>query len=144
MFWSVDGRIPPRMQGDIGERSALNWLIDHGATVYLPFGHSPDIDLIANFGETVSRVQVKTTTVLCHRRWVVSLATRGGNQSWSGLVKYFDAERCDHLFVLAADGRRWFIPSTDVEGRAGLLLGGPKYAAYEVECDRPFDVARVA
>jgi hypothetical protein len=36
------GRISPRLQGDIGELSALNWLIDQGASVYLPFGHSPD------------------------------------------------------------------------------------------------------
>ena len=37
------------------------------------------------------------------------------------------------------DGRRWFIPSTAVEGGSGLLLGGPKYAAYEVESDRPLN-----
>lgn len=109
----------------MGERSALNWLIDQGATVYLPFGHSPDIDLIANFGDLVSRVQVKTTTVFRNARWVVSLATRGGNQSWSGLVKYFDAQRCDHLFVLVADGRRWFIPPARWMHGPGLSWADP-------------------
>lgn len=137
----MEARISRRLQGDIGERSALCWLVERGAKVYLPFGHSPDVDLVANLGDELSRVQVKTTTVYRNRRWVVSLATRGGNQSWSGLVKYFDAERCDHLFVLVADGRRWFIPAGDVEARAGLVLGGPKYAAFEVEPDRPFCVA---
>ena len=137
-------RISPRQQGDIGEKSALCWFIEQGVTVYLPFGHSPDIDLIANFGDHVSRVQVKTSTVFAKGRWMVTLATRGGNQSWSGLVKYFGADRCDHLFVLVADGRRWFIPAADVEGKSGLLLGGPKYAAFEVESDRPFSVALVA
>ena len=144
MFWSVERRISRRLQGDIGERSALSWLIDQGAKVYLPFGHSPDVDLIADFGDRLSRVQVKTTTVNRNRRWVVSLATRGGNQSWSGLVKYFDPGRCDDLFVLAADGRRWFIPSRDVDARAGLVLGGPKYAAFEVDGDRPFCVVLAA
>jgi len=137
-------RISPRRQGDIGERSALCWLIDQGADVYLPFGHSPDVDLIANFGDHLSRIQVKTSTVFSKERWAVTLATRGGNRSWSGLVKYFGADRCDHLFVLVADGRRWFIPAADVEGKSGLLLGGPKYAAYEVESDRPFEVALAA
>ncbi len=112
--------------------------------MYLPFGHSPDIDLIATFGDRVSRVQVKTTTVFRNNRWCVSLATRGGNQSWSRLIKYFDAGRCDHLFALVADGRRWFIPAAEVEGRAGVLLGGPKYAAYEVASDQPFIVAVAA
>jgi hypothetical protein len=57
----MDGRISPREQGDIGERSALCWLIDQGATVYLPFGHSPDVDLVAGFGDRLVRVQVKTS-----------------------------------------------------------------------------------
>lgn len=135
----MDGRISPREQGDIGERSALCWLIDQGATVYLPFGHSPDVDLVAGFGDRLVRVQVKTSNCVQKSRYSVTLATRGGNQSWSGLVKRFSAERCDYLFVLVGDGRRWFIPSGDVEGGAGLMLGGPKYAAYEVEPDRPFD-----
>jgi hypothetical protein len=83
------------------------------------------------------RVQVKTTTVFRHGRYDVTLCTRGGNHSWSGLVKYFAAERCDWLFVPAADGRRWFIPSQAIAATSGLRLGGPKYAAYEVEPGRP-------
>ena len=61
------------------------------------------------------------------------LATRGSNQSWSGLVKRFDQSRCDVVFVHVADGRRWYIPAGAVEGRTRLLLGGPKYAEFEVE-----------
>jgi hypothetical protein len=45
---------------------------------------------------------------------------------------------------LVADGRRWFIPATEVDAKAGLILGGPKYAAFEVESDRPFSVVLVA
>jgi hypothetical protein len=112
----MDVRISPREQGDIGERSALCWLIDQGATVYLPFGHSPDVDLVAGFADRLVRVQVKTSNCLQNSRYVVTLATRGGNQSWSGLVKRFSSERCDYLFVLVGDGRRWFIPSDAVEG----------------------------
>jgi hypothetical protein len=39
--------------------------------------------------------------------------------------------------VHVGDGRRWFIPSCAVEGGSGIVLGGPKYEAYEVESDRP-------
>ena len=74
------------------------------------------------------------------------LATRGGNQSWNGTVKRFDRTRYDWLFVLVADGRRWFIPSGVIEGTTGIYLGGPKYSEYEVESGRPFwattDIAR--
>jgi hypothetical protein len=50
----------------------------------------------------------------------------------------FSADRCDYLFVLVGDGRRWLIPATVVEGTTSIALGGPKYAEYEVEAGRPF------
>jgi hypothetical protein len=124
--------LTPREQGDIGELSALSWLIDQGAKVSIPFGHSPDYDLVADLDGRLLRVQVKTTTFF-RRRWEVSLATYGGNQSWTGLVKRFDPSRCDYLFVLVGDGRRWFIPSGELGGGRKILLGGPKYSEFEVE-----------
>ena len=136
----MDGRIPPRTQGDIGEWSAIGWLIDHGAKVFLPLGHSADVDLVADLDGRLVSVQVKTSTVARNDRYEVTLATRGGNRSWSGLVKHFDARRCDYLFVHVGDGRRWFIPSDAVDGGTGILLGGPKYDMYEVEPDRPLTV----
>jgi hypothetical protein len=35
-----------REQGDLGEASAIEWLIGRGARVLIPFGHSPDYDLV--------------------------------------------------------------------------------------------------
>jgi hypothetical protein len=140
MFWCMDGRIPPRLQGDIGEWSAIGWLIEHGAKVYLPLGHSPDVDLVADLDGRLLRVQVKTSTVLRKGRYEVTLCTRGGNQSWNGLVKHFEPQHSDYLFVHTGDGRRWFIPSKVVGGGSGIRLGGPKYDAYEVESDRPLRV----
>jgi hypothetical protein len=115
----------------------MDWLGSQGYAVFLPIGHSPDIDLIADDGEALHRVQVKTATGYRKRRWEVSVCTRGGNQSWSGMVKLFSASRCDRLFVLVGDGRRWFIPAGAVEGGAGIRLGGPKYARFEIEPGRP-------
>jgi hypothetical protein len=132
----------PRKQGDLGELSAIDWLGAQGYALYLPLGHSPDVDLIALDGERTLKVQVKTSTVYRGERWEVTLCTRGGNRSWNGLVKYFSAERCDRLFVLVADGRRWYIPSEEVSAGSGLRLGGPKYAAFEIEPGRPLRSAR--
>jgi hypothetical protein len=82
-------------------------------------------------------VQVKTCCRLFNGRFQVMVCTKGGNQSWNGVVKRFSATRCDWPFVLVADGRRWFIPSSEVGGSSAIMLGGPKYAAYEVEPGRP-------
>jgi hypothetical protein len=133
-----------RKQGDLGEFSAIEWLGTRGYPVWYPLGHSPDIDLVTRIDGRLVGVQVKTTTCLYKGRFSVTLSTRGGNQSWSGLVKRFSSDRCDWLFVLVGDGRRWFIPADVVEGGSGLLLGGPKYAAHEVERGRPLTEALAA
>lgn len=138
----MTGSLTPRRQGDIGELSAMEWLASRGAGVFVPVGHSPDVDVIADFGDRLLRVEVKTSR---HRpapgRWAVALVTQGGNRSWSGRVKYFEATRCDYLFVHVADGRRWFIPTRALDCRAQLTLGGPKYAGHEIEGGRPFGAA---
>jgi PD-(D/E)XK nuclease superfamily protein len=130
----------PREQGDIGELSAMEWLAGKGAHIYVPVGHSPDIDVIAAIDGRLLRVEVKTSTnQRPPGRWDVMIATRGGNQSWTGLVKHFDRKRCDYLFVHVGDGRRWFIPAGAVDGRTGLSLGGTKYAEFEIEAGHSLD-----
>ena len=76
---------------------------------------------------------------ISNNRYAVTLATRGGNQSWNGLVKRFSSSRCEFLFILVGDGRQWFIPAGHVEGGSSIIVGGPKYAAYEIERGRPIE-----
>ncbi|MGH2891481.1 MAG: group I intron-associated PD-(D/E)XK endonuclease, partial [Solirubrobacteraceae bacterium] len=84
------GKRDPRGQGDQGERSAIVWLLEQGAAVFVPVGHSRDFDLIAHLDGRLLRVQVKTSTVLRNTRWDVTVCTRGGNRSWNGIIKYLD------------------------------------------------------
>lgn len=130
----------PRRQGDLGEAEAIAWLTRAGAKVSIPLFHSPDYDLIAEFDGRLVRVQVKTSTYVENGRFRVQLSTRGGNRSWSGVTKFFEPARCDQLFVLVADGRRWYIPSAFVGRRGAILLGGPRYARYQVADDGPSNV----
>jgi hypothetical protein len=125
------------MQGDVGELSAMEWLASQAARIYVPVGHSPDVDLIALIGERAVRVEVKTSDHRVSGTWKVLISTRGGNRSWNGLVKYFDPSRCDFLFVHVGDGRRWFIPTADLECRSQLTLGGRKYSEFEIDPGRP-------
>lgn len=131
-----------RQQGDLGEVSAIEWLTRSGALVTIPFGHSPDFDLVAQFGDRLRRIQVKTSaqelrTPNGHRRFPVSLVTCGGNQSWNGVAKVFDPSKVDYLFALTSAGRRWFIPAIDLDGKRAVQLGGTKYSEYEIESTEP-------
>ena len=133
-----------RKQGDVGEAHAIAWLTEVGADVSVPLFHSPDYDLIAQFGEELLRVQVKTSRFARGDRFTVQIATRGGNRSWTGTVKYFSRARCDFLFVRLVDGRRWFIPASAVASGTSIDLGGPKYSEFEIgmEGELPPEVER--
>jgi hypothetical protein len=127
-----------RRQGDLGEASAIEWFSRLGAMIFIPFGHSPDVDLIVELEGRLLRIQVKTSTQFAetpdaHGRRVVSLRTCGGNQSWTGVAKTIDPTRVDILFVLTGDGRRWVIPSHCLEARTSIRLGGAKYSEYEID-----------
>jgi hypothetical protein len=131
----------PRQQGDVGEAAAIEWLTRIGACVAFPLFHSPRYDLIADLGSRLLRIQVKTSRRICDEtsHYAVQLATSGGNRSWSGVVKTFDPDQVDFLFVLVADGRRWFIPSGEVEGKRGISVGGAKYSEFQVGEAAPLD-----
>lgn len=133
-----------RVQGDVGEASAIEWLTSQGALVWTPLGHSPDADVLAQVDDRLLRVQVKTSTFRSPTpggdlRWRVAIATSGGNRSWAGIAKRFDRQRVDWLFVLVGDGRRWLIPSAFVEGTRSIALGGSKYSEFEIEPGIPFE-----
>jgi hypothetical protein len=115
----------------------MEWLASQGYAIYLPVGHSPTSDLLAETHGALYRVQVKTSTQLRKGRWEVMVCTRGGNQSWNGIVKRLDPSLIDYLFVLVGDGRRWHIPGEALGGMTRIRLGGPKYAKFEVQAGRP-------
>lgn len=122
----------------------MEWLAAKGATVWVPFNHSPDVDLMAEWDDRLIRVQVKTSTFRGviksgEERWRIAIATTGGNRSWTGLTKKFDPAKVDYLFVLVGDGRRWFIPAHLVEAARSLALGGIKYSEFEIERGTPFE-----
>lgn len=119
----------------------MEWLASKGALMWVPLGHSPDVDLMAEIDGRIGRVQVKTSTqgAETHRRWRVMIATNGGNQSWSKTTKTFDPTRVDFLFVLVGDGRRWFIPAASIEAQRQVALGGSKYSEFEIERGQPIE-----
>ncbi len=81
------------------------------------------------------------TRLIRDGRYQVTIATKGGNQSWNGLVKRFSPDRCDYLFVSGMIAAMVH-PVGVRHGAVGTGFGGPKYAAYEVDRGRPILAAR--
>ncbi len=118
----------PRIQGDIGLGAAIAYFLGEGYDVAVPLGESQPWDLIIEArGERrvgPERVQVKTTTFRDPRgQFVVHIATNGGNQSWTGVVRRFDPTLVEWLFVLTDDGDRYLIPSGAISATTALTLG---------------------
>lgn len=77
-------------QGNVG----LAYYSKLGYTISIPLTDSQDYDIIVDTGNTLLKVQVKTTT--CRRdsgNYQLNLKVSGGNRS--GKVKTFDLNKCD-------------------------------------------------
>jgi hypothetical protein len=118
----------PREQGLLGLTDAIGWFGAQGWSVSLPLIDSQPYDLIVDDGQRLHRVQVKTTTYRPRGRFIVQLATRGGNRSFH-TSKDFDPASCDLLYVLTDAGERYLIPADAIRARTGLTLGSA-VAAY--------------
>ncbi|WP_052664418.1 group I intron-associated PD-(D/E)XK endonuclease [Nitriliruptor alkaliphilus] len=113
----------PREQGLIGLTDAVAWFGRQGWSISLPLIDSQPYDLIVDDGERLQRVQVKTTTYRSpYGVFVVSLATRGGNQSFH-TAKAFDRSSCELLYVLTDAGDRYLIPTSVIRSANTLSLG---------------------
>jgi hypothetical protein len=101
------------------------WLLSQvGTSVFVPFGRSPDTDLVAEMDERLVRAQVKTSTVhIRNGRYQVTLATRRQPElERARQALRFHALRL--LFVLVSGGRQWWIPATVVEGTTSVIVEG--------------------
>jgi hypothetical protein len=123
----------PRQQGVIGVARAIAWFTSQGYEVWVPIGEPERYDLIVVDPEgEPKKVEVKTTTCRNHRgRFVVHIATNGGNQSWTGLVKCFDPDAVDLLYVLTDGGAEYVIPASSVRAKTKLTLG-PELSPFRV------------
>jgi hypothetical protein len=113
----------PREQGLLGVTDAIGWFGRQGWSVSVPPIDSQPCDLVVDDGTRLQRVQVKTTTYRSrYGVYVVSLATRGGNQSFH-TSKDFDPSTCDLLYVLTDDRDRYPIQASTIRARTTLNLG---------------------
>jgi hypothetical protein len=116
-------RANPREQGLIGFSDAVAFFGGLGWSVSVPLIDSQPYDLVVDDGRQLQRVQVKTTTYRSpYGNFIVSLATRGGNQSFH-TSKDFDPTASDLLYVLTDARERYVIPACEITSTTTLNLG---------------------
>lgn len=123
-----------KKQGDIGLGSAIAHFTKMGFTVCLPLTDSQDYDLVVEVDGKLNKVQIKTSSLKTAygEIYTVGLRVLGGNQSWNGVAKHFDNTKVDYLFILLEDGRKYLIPSSKIDSKSSINVGGEKYKEFEV------------
>jgi hypothetical protein len=117
-------------QGDLGEARAIYEYSKMGHSVSRTLFDSEKYDLIVDDGESLKRVQVKTTASKSdYGIYMCGLKTCGGNQSYNTIRKREDDDY-DLLFVLADSGECWSIPESELP-RNSINLG-KKYNQYRI------------
>ena len=123
-----------KKQGDIGMAYAIAYYSKLGYTICIPMTDSQDYDLIIDTGNTLLKVQVKTTDSLTDCDvYRVGLKTCGGNRSGQ-TIKTFEENSSDLLFVLTGNGSCYSIPRSEITAKTSLNLGD-KYQIFRVSLD---------
>lgn len=110
-------------QGNIGETIAMCYYGLLGYSVSKPIFEHSHYDLIVDDGDTLMRVQVKTSSYKSkYGKYQVALKTTGGNKSGNGIVKKINSNKVDVIFVYTMDGNLYEIPAIDVHNMGAVNL----------------------
>ena len=123
-----------KKQGDIGLGSAIQYFTCAGCTVLIPLTDSQDYDLVIDDGQSLKKVQVKTTSYKTKNgRYNVGLKMQGGNSKKNKIHKFANEIEYDILFVLTSSGEKYIIPKKDIKDVRSSICLGIGYEKYKIE-----------
>ena len=127
------------IQGNLGLAKAINYFVSHSIPVSIPLNDTQKYDLIADFNGKLQRVSVKTSrnTRTNGKSYEVQLRNTGGSSGQS-VIRLFDNESADYLFVYTADDKMYLIPFSAITATSGIVVGS-KYTEYLVQ-EKPFSI----
>lgn len=119
-------------QGNVGIAYAIAYYSKLGYTISIPLTDTQDYDLVVDTGNTLLKVQVKTTTYKKENGiYQLNLKVNGGNRSGIGKAKTFDQNRCDLLFAITEQFDFYSIPRSEISATSSISLG-EKYLPFRV------------
>lgn len=116
-----------KKQGDIGLSQAIAWFVKEGYVVSIPLTDSQEYDLIVDVNNTLSKVQVKTTSYKSkYGIYSCGLRTLGGNRSGTGKTKFINKDLIDFVFIVTDEFTKYLIPIIDLTQVSNISLGDDK------------------
>lgn len=121
-----------KKQGDWGLGRAIAYFTLTEHTVSLPLTESQDYDLLVDDGNSIKRVQVRTSSrVSPIGKPLVGLRVMGGNQSYN-TVKKFDNSKVELIFVTTVNFGDYVIPTNVFDAKSELTID-KRFDKYKVE-----------
>lgn len=120
-----------KKQGDMGLGSAIFYFTNIGQTISIPLTDSQDYDLVVEINNLLKKVQIKSCNFK-RKYFEVNLSVKGGNRTNRGNIKMFDNAKCDYLFIVTNQPKRYLIPTKNLKAKYNLVLG-PKYEKYLIK-----------
>lgn len=113
-------------RGSVGEARAIYEFVKCGWVVSKPINDKAKYDLIVDDGNTLQRVQVKTSTKKTSSGgYEVRMESSYANRNHSVRTPRSDDDY-DILFVLIETGEAWVIPVADLNGaKSSIVVGSP-------------------
>lgn len=103
-----------------------------GYTISIPLTDTQDYDLVVDTGNTLLKVQVKTTTYKKDNGFYqLNLKVNGGNRSGIGKTKTFNQNNCDLIFAMTEQFEFYSIPRSEISATSSISLG-EKYLPFRV------------
>lgn len=123
-----------KIQGNIGLGAAIKYFSALGCVVSLPLNDSQDYDLIIDDGDSLHKVQVRTTNYITKiGNYVVNLRVLGGNSKSNYVHKTANQIIYDILFVLCGNGDAYVIPKKDIQHLSNALTLCKQYRRFKIE-----------
>ncbi len=112
-----------RLQGDLAESIAIQYYTSKGFVVSRPTNHSPYYDLIVDDGQSLIKVEVKSSSYKAPSGgFQIALRTSGGNQSGSYEHKRIDQTKTDIVFIVTSDLCMYSYYSSDLHMRNSVTV----------------------
>ena len=109
-------------QGCVGLGHAIAHFVSTGNTVSLPLIDNQDYDLIVDESSVLKKVQVKTSKTKAKSGFYeVQLKAVRSNRT-ENVIKNFDGNTVDYLFILLADSSKYLIPSNEVDNVSTMTM----------------------
>lgn len=126
-----------RKQGDVGTSFAIAYFSSSGFTVNVPLSDSQSYDLIIEKDGTCQKVQVKTSfKPTKYDKYRLELRTISNTRGKKLEIRKISAKDFDLLFAMDGLGRFFVVPSTRLDGFAGIALS--KLNEFEVLMPKKF------